>query len=160
MRVTEAQIKKLLHESNLIEGYDDPEFDKQSLLAWRRLLPLGIKDLTHYDILKTQKIITLRQDDLQPDWRGYYRKIPVYIGGREAPLAITIPEKMDTWLFRLKEGVLKPQPMHIDFEHIHPFVDGNGRTGRMLMWWHQLQIGEELTVILDSKKQDYYRWFK
>jgi Fic family protein len=49
---------------------------------------------------------------------------------------------------------------HIRYEHIHPFVDGNGRTGRMFMNWERLKAGLPLLVIKESKKYDYYDWFK
>lgn len=155
---------KHIHESNLIEGYDDPEFDKQSMVAWRFLEQQT--HLTHYDVCKVQKIITLLQDDLLPNQRGYYRNVQVWVGNHQPPHALKIPELMEQWLFDLSMILAHPSPdnstpkgMHKVFEYIHPFVDGNGRTGRMLMWWHELKLGKKPTLILNAEKQDYYRWF-
>jgi len=152
-------MKEHIHESNLIEGYDDKAFDKQSMVAWNFLkkqdhLSVGV-------ICKLQKIITLKQNDLQPDWRGYLRKIDVWVGGRKCPNPEMVRVLLHNWLIDMQIPDNKdPKEMHIRFEHCHPFVDGNGRTGRMIMWWHELKLGKEPTIIWDDEKQDYYRWFK
>lgn len=158
MKPTVKNLKHLFHQSNLIEGYDDPEFDAQSMVAWNYIVEVDPKSLSHGDICKVQKIITLRQTDLQPDWRGYYRKIDVWIGGAKATPPREVPMRMDLWL--AGRGMVSPEMAHVDFEKIHPFVDGNGRTGRMLMWWDQLKRGEPLTEILFENRIDYYRWFQ
>ena len=150
---TKESIQDCIHQSNLIEGYDSADYDKQSLLAWKRLQPL--KSLTHYDIIKTQKIITLLQDDIAPDQRGYYRKVNVRVGNYIAPNHTMVTILMDNWLNDCK--TLEPMEAHIRFEKIHPFIDGNGRTGRMLMWWHEVKLGLQPTLIKNSEKQDYYK---
>ncbi len=149
-------IKQLIHQSNLIEGYDDQEFDTQGMVAWHYLEK--VKNLHQGDIRKVQKILTLRQTDLQPDWRGSYRKIPVWVGGREGMNWTFIENAMHRWLDDLPDK--DPIAAHIEFEHIHPFVDGNGRTGRLLMWWTQKRRGEPYTQLTAANRQDYYRWFK
>ena len=68
---------------------------------------------------------------------------------------------MDNWFqdmiqYRKKD----PKEMHIRFEKIHPFADGNGRTGRMLMWWHEIKLEREPTLILNAEKEKYYKWFE
>lgn len=147
------------HNSNLIEGFDSVPADECLKEAWNYLIKQKIISKT--TVCRTQKIATLHQQDLQPDWRGYYRKIPVYIGGREALDPKLIDEKMKAWLWRLNdEKLLKAIPMHIDFEHIHPFVDGNGRTGRLLMWWQQVQDGEDPKLITYDDRFEYYKWFR
>jgi hypothetical protein len=65
---------------------------------------------------------------------------------------------MDNWLLDYRD--LGPKNAHIRFERIHPFVDGNGRTGRMLMWWHERMLGLEPTLIKAEEKEKYYEWFK
>lgn len=160
MRVTERQIKDLIIQSNAIEGYDDEAMNAQGLLAWRRLLPLGIKDLTVYDILKTQKIITLTQDDMQPDWRGYFRKIDVWVGDHKGLAPSLIQINMEYWVEIVQQNDIDPKAAHVTFEKIHPFADGNGRTGRMLMWWQQMKRDEPLTKLTAKDRQSYYQWFK
>jgi len=46
---------------------------------------------------------------------------------------------------------------HLDFEHIHPFCDGNGRLGRVLINFQLLQLGLPRIIIRNSEKRHYYR---
>lgn len=161
----EVDWAKYIHESNLIEGYDDPEFDKQSMKAWEFLERQPTVDRAVVQTL--QKTIVESQDDLTPRERGNYRYIQVWVGGHQPPNALQVPELIENWLTDLNMVVTYPDPdgstpkdLHKMFEYIHPFVDGNGRTGRMLMWWHEIKLGKLPTLILNSKKQDYYQWFR
>jgi Fic family protein len=149
-------ITQLIRESNLIEGYDDPAFDAQGMTAWKYLAK--VDRLDHGHVMKVQKILTLKQTDLQPDWRGYYRKIDVWVGGRKGAHPDAVPALMADWIYLIPER--EPVPHHIEFEKIHPFVDGNGRTGRMLMWWMQAQRGEPYSQLTAADRQSYYAWFR
>lgn len=154
-----------IHESNLIEGYDDPEFDKQSMKAWKFLERQ--KSIDRAVVQTLQKTIVESQEDLTDMERGSYRYVQVWVGNHQPPNALRVPELMEQWLFDLHMTIDHPEPgenhpkqMHKSFEYIHPFVDGNGRTGRMLMWWHEIKLGKPPTLILNSEKQDYYKWFQ
>ncbi len=46
---------------------------------------------------------------------------------------------------------------HLDFEHLHPFCDGNGRLGRVLINFQLLQLGLPRIIIRNSEKRHYYR---
>lgn len=48
---------------------------------------------------------------------------------------------------------------HLDFENIHPFNDGNGRIGRILICYQLLRLGFPMIIIRDREKQDYYSAF-
>lgn len=151
-----------IHQSNLIEGYDDPEFDKQLWVAWELLQNKQV--LTEDVVRKVQKIATLRQTDLRPDERGYTRsmsKVNVHVGDHVAPSWWLVDGMLSNWLMDMAMHMetLDPREMHVRFEHIHPFVDGNGRTGRLLMWWHEIKQGKEPLLINFEDRWGYYEWF-
>ena len=61
---------------------------------------------------------------------------------------------------RMEKLIDKITENHVKFESIHPFVDGNGRTGRLLMNWIRIKIGLPILVIKESEKFEYYKWFE
>lgn len=146
-----------IHESNLIEGIDYPEEDKQSMRAWNDLK--NKKIIKSADICYLQKVITLNQL-VGPD-KGYFRDLTrtnVTVGGYQAPAYEMVGSLMFNWVVDIWMNT--PIENHIEFEKIHPFVDGNGRTGRMLMWWQEIQSGKKPTLFKHSERQDYYKLFK
>lgn len=147
-----------IRQSNLIEGIDSPEEDRRSLRAWNWLIKqpyIGTPELK-----ELQRRITLKS--LEKRYQGVYRPIQVYVGNHIPPAPALVPSMMFTWLTHLYQDwkTLSPQLLHIQFESIHPFVDGNGRTGRMLMWWHEIKQGKEPTLIKADERQEYYKWFR
>jgi Fic family protein len=53
----------------------------------------------------------------------------------------------------------KMAKFHLDFENIHPFCDGNGRIGRVLVCYQLLRLGFPLIIIRDKEKETYYQAF-
>ena len=150
-----------IRQSNLIEGIDDPAEDQQSLLAWTYLFEQDI--ITQEVLLELHRLVVLNQKDLQPTERGQFRTIQVYVGNHVPPHPADILSMITVWLYELQndDHPIGPKQMHIDFETIHCFVDGNGRTGRMLMWWQQIKKhNHEPTLLKADERQDYYDWFR
>lgn len=151
-----TDIELLIRESNLIEGIDSEQADADSLLAWNRME--SYDSMTHYSLQLMHRMITHSQPDLSPSEKGQYRRVQVYVGDHIPPAPMLVMGLMDNFLSDFME--MDPIDAHIRFETIHPFIDGNGRTGRMLMWWHQWKTGKTPTLFWNDEKHDvYYRLF-
>lgn len=156
--ITDRELEFLQH-SNYIEGIADSQSLDQAVIAWNWMKEQ--EELTTHLILKGHKTLMLHQP-LLPDQKGYWRQCEVMIAGRLGKPWKQVPSLMAQWVQRAslddKWELIKRS--HIDFEHIHPFVDGNGRIGRMLMNWQRLKAGLDVLVILEEERQEYYQWFK
>lgn len=94
-----------------------------------------------------------------------YRKIQVFIQGAEhiPPSAAEAAQKMMYFVYNANsmsnENIFeKLAIMHIDFERIHPFEDGNGRTGRLLINYELLKNGLPPIVIPLEKRTEYFKY--
>jgi len=158
MKVDEKYMLELITNSNNIEGIYNFKADMDSVRAWKFLE--GCTELSHRTIGYVQRLVTTHQKDLDRIHKGNYRRIMVMVGGRLCPEPALVRPLMEDLLVDIKRGEKSPKELHIQFEHIHPFVDGNGRTGRLIMWWIELQRGIKPTFIPNEFKEDYYAWFK
>lgn len=99
--------------------------------------------------------------ETKPDIAGKYRDYLVRVGSHLAPDWQEVQKMMhDLIAFINKNGHLNPVELsaraHYQFEKIHPFGDGNGRIGRLLMnqiLWHQ---GYPMLIIEYKKRKSYY----
>ena len=100
------------------------------------------------------------------DWFavGDYKKLPNEVGG----LPTTAPENVKkaiseliTWYNNLTEVKFDDLlEFHYRFEKIHPFQDGNGRVGRLILFKECLRLGFVPFIISDELKLFYYRGLK
>lgn len=104
--------------------------------------------------------------DSKKDWFavGDYKKFPNEVGNMKTPL----PEDVDNLMKDLlKEYNSKKEKtfedildFHVQFERIHPFQDGNGRIGRLIMFKECLKYNIVPFIIEDNLKMFYYRGLK
>ncbi len=105
---------------------------------------------------------------------GDWRRSDVVIGGEKTPKPFMIPRLIEAWEKAAKSAIetaaVLPAHQRVDmcyqfhhwFECIHPFVDGNGRTGRIMWNAMRMLCGLDWTVVRAAEKQAYYddisRW--
>jgi Fic family protein len=156
------EVVEFLRESNNIEDVWDQDSLNRAIKVWAYLIKedqLSIKI-----VLQTHKI--LMEGKLRPQDLGAFRKHSVRISGREGQPWHMLPELMENWVGSVNEianksvrdeNIIKKQ--HVDFEVIHPFADGNGRMGRILMNWTRTKVELPILIIREREKQQYYKWF-
>lgn len=97
--------------------------------------------------------------------RGVYRKVPVHImGAKHEPVQpYLIEPKMEQLLQDFEKNdehiITKLARFHIEFEGIHPFIDGNGRTGRLLINLELMKAGYPPIDIKFTDRLAYYNAF-
>lgn len=95
---------------------------------------------------------------------GDYKKLPNEVGGMETALPEEVADKMKRLLsaYNSKKGKTLEDILefHVIFERIHPFQDGNGRVGRLIMFKECLKYNIVPFIIDDDLKFFYYRGLK
>lgn len=95
---------------------------------------------------------------------GEYKKKPNVVGGMETVLPEEVGKKIKN-ILKEYNGIKKKTfddilDFHVKFERIHPFQDGNGRVGRLIMFKECLKYNIVPFIIDDSLKMFYYRGLK
>ena len=119
--------------------------------------------LTEHLIKELHGTLKAGTSDSRKDWFavGEYKRLPNEVGGQETTLPEEVHAKMKELLFEYnakKQKVLEDiLDFHVRFERIHPFQDGNGRVGRLLMFKECLANNILPFIITDNLKLFYYR---
>ena len=122
--------------------------------------------LTEKSIKELHLILKNGTSDSRKDWFaiGNYKKLPNEVGGMETALPEEVANKMKKLLSEYNnkeeknfEDILD---FHVKFERIHPFQDGNGRVGRLIMFKECLKYNIVPFIIEDNLKMFYYRGLK
>ncbi len=153
---------EFLRESNAIEREYSKEALQDAKQAWMMAKLASSDPIDIHYIVGIHRRLLKR---LNPKIAGKIRDCPVMIGGEtkfqnkeeiiEEIRLLCNPGVYPT----SSEDLIKR--WHIQFENIHPFTDGNGRTGRIIMNVQRLKRGLPLLIIHEGKEQmEYYKWFK
>ncbi len=163
--------KEFLKESNYIEDVRSEDALKDAITTYGFLESLPANMQFNAAALKTGHHILMR--NLSPRIAGYLRTIPVTVGGCLKPFISRELIDADLKLIMMdtqksiKNDIKKPKEerenicktMHIRFEYLHPFEDGNGRMGRILLNLHRRALKLPFLIIKESEKDEYYKWF-
>lgn len=133
---------------------------------------IGYKEAFDYivDVARTKTDLTEKiiqeihylvlQDNKQA--RGKYRNVPVRVGSHIAPQPYLVKPQMERLLEDNKEWtkedvLVAVSKFHLEFETIHPFIDGNGRTGRLIL---NLELIKNGYLPINIKHNDIEKYFK
>lgn len=161
-------IDEFLQESNNIEDERSEIAFDDAKLAWEYAYENRDKVTLSY-ILEIHRILMNR---INPRIAGKIRDKDVWIGGQhkrfisrkivEGELLVRVCFEMMVHMISTDDRKeLRAKQVHIVFEDIHPFEDGNGRVGRILYNIQRLKLDLSIHVIHEGKEQiEYYNWFR
>lgn len=120
------------------------------------------KQLSETEILNIHSLVLMDR----PEDKGKYRSIPVRILNTEA--SVTQPylikpkmEELLEWYHHSNINIIERIALfHLKFETIHPFIDGNGRSGRLILNFELMKNGYVPINIKYKDRRKYYDAFK
>lgn len=119
--------------------------------------------ITETHIKQLHLILKTNTSDSQKSWFavGDYKRLANAVGEEETAQPEEVHKKMKA-LLAAYHAIKKIQfddilDFHVKFERIHPFQDGNGRVGRLIMFWQCLQSSTVPFIISDDLRLFYYR---
>lgn len=122
--------------------------------------------LTEKMIKELHLMLKTGTSDARQDWFavGAYKKMPNEVGGMATTMPEDVTAEMRALLTAYNTKKVKTLndilDFHVRFERIHPFQDGNGRVGRLIMFKECLKYGIVPFIIEDNLKMFYYRGLK
>lgn len=117
-------------------------------------------EINEVDVKNLHAIIL---DRIDPENAGYYRRGAVRISGTDymPPNAVKVPALIQRvyQMLNSKEGepIETAAQIHQKFVDIHPFIDGNGRTARLLLNLYLMRNGYPPVIILRAERKKYIR---
>ena len=119
--------------------------------------------ITEAHIKELHRMLKSNTSDSQRAWFavGEYKRLANEVGGEPTVLPEKVHMRMKALLAEYNqhksielEHILD---FHVQFERIHPFQDGNGRVGRLLLFWQCLQASVTPFIITENLRLYYYR---
>jgi len=179
----EAELPEVVYNSNAIENSTLTLDDTEKILLYQEIPPyhsqreifeaINLAQVTEYVHQKVRKHEALTKDmilllhrtllsHIDEKIAGRFRRGSEYVrvGPHIAPAPKQVPSLMTEALRAYgRNGLDNLQRIvlfHLEFEHIHPFCDGNGRTGRALMQFQLKSHGYPPIIVRNKEKKDYY----
>lgn len=167
---------KQLKEYNEVRGYADAAHWVYSQAlepdGWHdgRLLTLSEVRRVHHTAMTPVWDVAPHPDALGAETPGNFREhdIRPFSAGMTPPAWPLVPARMEQWVAevcatgeQIVNGAIdRPLPeelagLHNEFEQIHPFIDGNGRTGRLLLNLILVRLGHPPVVIFKRQRERY-----
>jgi Fic family protein len=180
----EAEMPELVFNSNAIENSTLTLDETEQILEHQCLPPnssqrevfeaINLGKVTTYLDAKLEKKEVLTKDmmllvhgtlltNISDEFAGNFRKSSEYVkvGKHIAPAPEKLPGLIDSLMVDIaddSEHILdRIMLFHLAFEHIHPFLDGNGRVGRALLNFQLKSAGYPPIIIRNKEKKDYYK---
>ena len=122
--------------------------------------------LTERFIKDLHRMLKNGTSDSRMEWFnvGDYKKVPNEVGGMDTALPEEVAERMKELISEYNGKRMKSfediLDFHVRFERIHPFQDGNGRVGRLIMFKECLKYNIVPFIIEEDLKLYYYRGLK
>lgn len=166
--LTESETKVIIEDGITIGGH--PIREIQETLGHSKAYDfiytlINKTDITEDDILTIHKLF---YEQISTEYAGKYRDKKVIISGTtyEPPLPDKIPDMMKDFISELnkKNNEIHPVELaawaHFQLVNIHPFIDGNGRTARLLTNLILLKAGYAVIIIPPIVRADYIEALK
>jgi len=159
--MTQEETFRYLFEDKTPKGHSRKEIHMaENLLKALNYVEQNFKRFPNkIDILELHKIVNY---DIEDDFtlRGY-KQVQNYVGGMYTSSYLFVEEKMSLLFRWIKKAYRNIDDFevafqsHAQFEIIHPFVDGNGRVGRLLLNWLLMYKGLSPLIIRNTLREDY-----
>jgi Fic family protein len=160
------ETNSILFEGETVANVDDILETSNHFKMVDYMLDIAGNNLTEDIIKKFHKILKEGTMDSRKEWFmvGDYKKIVNEAGQMQTSSPKQTPKdmaKLIKWYNSLEKVTIKDIiEFHYKFEKIHPFQDGNGRVGRIIMFKECLKNNIIPFIILDTDKLFYYRGLK
>ena len=169
-RLTHEQTRWIFETKTIGEiGADVPVDDivetANHFRAVDRVITTASSALTEAYIKRLHEILKSGTSDSRKDWFavGEYKRLDNVVGEMETCPAKDVPREMAkllAWWKGADKTLANLLDLHVRFEQIHPFQDGNGRVGRLILFKECLRCGIVPFIIDDRHKMFYYRGLK
>lgn len=150
-------------ESNAIEGYEGEQYGPRSphysghMAAWKHIREALVEgDLTPDVLLETHRLL---MEGIDSKIAGVFRSYNVRVGNYICPAWAKVPGLLGVVYSLAKKAKTADDcwAVHHAFESVHPFADGNGRTGRCILNAMLVKLGLQPVVVLSALRHDYYK---